>query len=65
MFSNATVAGLDNETVGLDNITNSAQGNVTGKVAASDGMDIRHCRSTVQFVQLIYQTQQLYSAVLQ
>ena len=41
MFSNATVSGLDNETVGLNNITNSAQGvNVTGKVAASDGMDI-------------------------
>ena len=41
VFSNATVAGLDNETVGLNNITNSAQGvNVTGKVAASDGMDI-------------------------
>ena len=41
VFSGATVAGLDNETVGLDNITNSAQGvNVTGKVAATDGMDV-------------------------
>ena len=41
VFNSATVAGLDNETVGLDNIENSAQGvNVTGKVAASDGLDV-------------------------
>ena len=41
VFNNATVAGLDNETVGLDNITNAVYGvDVTGKVAATDGMDV-------------------------
>lgn len=35
------VGGLDNETVGLDNITNAAYGvNVTGRVAATDGLEV-------------------------
>lgn len=41
VFNNATVAGLDHETVGLDNIENAAYGvNVTGKVAATDGLEV-------------------------
>ena len=34
VFNSATVAGLDHETVGLDNIENAQGVNVTGKVAA-------------------------------
>lgn len=41
VFNNATVAGLDHETVGLDNIENAAYGvNVTGRVAATDGLEV-------------------------
>ena len=41
VFSGDKVAGLDHETVGLDNIENAAYGvNVTGRVAATDGLEV-------------------------